>query len=250
MRIAEHFYSIQGEGVSAGVPAVFLRTAGCNLLCGGHGTIEDKALHDGAMWRCDTIEVWMKGTQYSEVELVKLFELQGYLDKLKQGAHLVITGGEPLQQQDAVINFIIAITDKLQFRPYIEIETNGTIAPRQLLLNLVKQWNVSPKLSSSGMPLERRIDHKALKLFGEEGARTKNAWCKVVIASEEDIKEIEGDTSPTHYFNDSQIILMPAASERETLRNLLPIVVEFCKSKGYRLSTRMQVEIWDKTTGV
>ena len=38
LAISEVFYSIQGEGKTMGIPAVFVRLAGCNLMCGGMGT--------------------------------------------------------------------------------------------------------------------------------------------------------------------------------------------------------------------
>ena len=50
IKIAEHFYSIQGEGRTAGYPAIFIRLSGCNLLCGGAGTQTDGKLHNGATW--------------------------------------------------------------------------------------------------------------------------------------------------------------------------------------------------------
>lgn len=248
MRIAEHFYSLQGEGATMGVPAVFLRLSGCNLLCGGQGTIEDGQLHDGATWRCDTIEVWAgRGQKMTPSEIVELFSREGYLRRLAQGAHLVITGGEPLQQHEEIVSLICELTEALHDRPFVEIETNGTLIPSVILLALVNQWNVSPKLSSSGMPAERRINQDALRVL----ACADNAWCKVVISCEDDLKELDdGLTDPTRNFFSRQILLMPAASDREALRKLLPIVAEHCKEKGYRLSSRMQVEIWDKTTGV
>lgn len=245
MRVAEHFYSIQGEGASAGIPAVFLRLAGCNLLCGGHGTIEDKKLHDGATWRCDTIEVWSKGLKKSVAEMMKLFTVtEAYAWKLHYGAHLVVTGGEPMQQQEELLAFLKALHDHMQTSPYVEIETNGTIEVNTTLATFyVNQWNVSPKLSNSGMPLERRINPTALRQLGS----FHNSWCKVVVSREEDLNEV---VQFEEYFSPRRIILMPAASDRETLRNLLPTIAEFCKEQQYRLSTRMQVEIWDKTTGV
>jgi hypothetical protein len=68
LAISEVFYSIQGEGITTGTPSVFVRLGGCNLMCGGMGTQFDNELHNGASWRCDTIEVWMKAQskQYHE----------------------------------------------------------------------------------------------------------------------------------------------------------------------------------------
>ena len=37
LKVAEIFYSVQGEGKWAGVPSVFLRTFGCNFQCRGFG---------------------------------------------------------------------------------------------------------------------------------------------------------------------------------------------------------------------
>ena len=50
IRVSEYFYSIQGEGLTVGVPAVFLRLQGCNLDCGS----------SGGSWVCDTEAVWNK----------------------------------------------------------------------------------------------------------------------------------------------------------------------------------------------
>ena len=52
LSISEVFYSIQGEGKTVGIPSVFVRLAGCNLMCGGMGTQFDGELHNGAEFRC------------------------------------------------------------------------------------------------------------------------------------------------------------------------------------------------------
>ena len=57
LAISEIFFSIQGEGKTVGIPSVFVRLGGCNLICGGEGTQNDKKLHNNAKWRCDTIEI-------------------------------------------------------------------------------------------------------------------------------------------------------------------------------------------------
>ena len=70
LTVSETFYSLQGEGPTAGTPAVFLRLKGCNLTCGGLNTVKTKQLDNGATWRCDTTEVWLKGQDmtYDEIK--------------------------------------------------------------------------------------------------------------------------------------------------------------------------------------
>ncbi len=105
LKVSEQFYSLQGEGRTVGVPAIFLRLQGCNLTCGGNNTIKTKELDSGATWRCDTIETWVKGSSFSFHDLVSYWENNDWISFLKTGAHLVITGGEPLLQQDKICLF-------------------------------------------------------------------------------------------------------------------------------------------------
>ena len=106
IKISEQFYSIQGEGRTVGVPAVFLRLQGCNLTCGGIHTVKSKKLDSDATWRCDTIEVWTKGNSYHFKDVCDDWENKNWVKLFKQGAHLVITGGEPLLQQSAICDLL------------------------------------------------------------------------------------------------------------------------------------------------
>ena len=135
MKISEIFESIQGEGTNAGKPAIFLRTAECNLKC---------------TW-CDTKYTWdWKNFDYAkEVKEISIKEIRRELEQFSN-RHLVITGGEPLMQQDDLAELLTFLKPKF----YVEIETNGTILPNNALSTLVDQWNVSPKTSNSGNPLE------------------------------------------------------------------------------------------------
>lgn len=243
MRIAEHFYSIQGEGPHTGVPAVFLRLSGCNLVCGGKGTIKDGRLHDGATWRCDTIEVWMKHKSVTIDELYETFVESGYITALERGAHLVVTGGEPLMQQTDLIQFLDRLAAHNQFA---EIETNGTVLPEEQLAYRVRQFNVSPKLGNSGMPLDLRVNAEALIYFSQ----SNKSIFKFVVTSHQDLIEIEHTFIKPFAISPDKVQLMPGTDTRDTLVSLLPTVAELCKATGYRLSSRLHLEIWDKKTGV
>jgi 7-carboxy-7-deazaguanine synthase len=126
LKISEHFYSIQGEGKTTGVPAYFIRLTNCNLTCGAsrklvnqitkgeldvdpnsswHG---DLHLNGEATWTCDSIPVWAKGEDAEFQYLIDSWEEQGIYENIKNRIiHIVWTGGEPTipQHQEAIINF-------------------------------------------------------------------------------------------------------------------------------------------------
>lgn len=106
MQIIEIFESIQGEGRYLGVPAIFIRTAGCNLACPF----------------CDTKHSWdgtETGFAMSAIDIVNLIRKNNYHAPL-----VVITGGEPCLQKD-LIEVIANL--KRELGVIIAIETNGTL---------------------------------------------------------------------------------------------------------------------------
>ena len=237
--VSEMFYSLQGEGRTIGYPAVFIRLGGCNLMCGGFGTQFDNELHHFATWRCDTIEVWMNAQKKSFGELFT----EEYVDAIKHGANIVITGGEPMLQQKAICELIKYVRDKISYTAYFEIETNGTIMPCEELCNEVGQWNISPKLSNSGNEKNLRYNRKVLW----DMCRLNNARFKFVISSEEDYKEVEKDFDFIPY---QQIYLMPAGSTQEELEETRPIVADLCKNNYLMMTDRLHIAVWNKKTGV
>ena len=238
--VSEVFTSIQGEGMSAGVPSVFLRLGGCNLMCGGQGTQYDKELHNGAQWRCDTIEVWMQAQmkEYQNVFTVK------QLSQLASGYHLIITGGEPLMQQKKIVELVSYIKSEIGSQPFIEIETNGTIAPNEHIKKLVNQWNVSPKLSNSGNEKNIRYKPEVIKILSQQ----KNVQYKYVVASKEDFNEIVNDYITLH--GTSKTTLMPAGENEGLLELTREQVAELCIENGIRYTDRMHIVIWNQKTGV
>lgn len=250
LRVAELFYSIQGEGSTMGKPAVFLRLTGCNLMCGGRGTENDKKLHDGATWRCDTIEVWLKGKTH-DPQLYALKLADEYRQEFNAGAHLIITGGEPMLQQNQLVAFLNMFQKQFQNHIYIEIETNGTIQPISSFLPLIDQFNVSPKLSNSGMPKSARLKHDVLhsfSLLSKKPGKIKTIF-KFVITDEGDMMEII-NLIERFEIRSKYIWLMPGCSNREQFEKVAPIIADACKKYGFHFSSRLQINLWNEVTGV
>lgn len=227
LRISEMFHSIQGEGRNSGTPAVFLRTQNCNLLC---------------QW-CDTIEVWKKGEVYSLDQLITLWCENGWLSALQsKKSHLVITGGEPLLQQGALTDFLKILGKNV----FVEVETNGTILPTEDFDAQVDQYNVSPKLANSGMHRKRRYLPEVIAWFSKK----KNSYFKFVVVDEKDLREVLDDFVNPFSILPSRVYLMPASTSRAELERRSPLIITLCKDSGFNYSPRLQLSLWDRTTGV
>lgn len=231
--ISEKFYSIQGEGQTMGVPSIFIRLAGCNLLCKSDS------------WVCDSIEVWQKGTK---TDFNKVLTNED-VSRLSAGAHLIFTGGEPLLHQDKIIRFLDWFNSEYNFFPTTEAETNGTIMPSIKMMHYIDYWNCSPKLSNSGESKERRINAEALKRINNRIVYTKqSAIFKFVISDYSDILEIVEDFKDI--ISMDKVVLMPAGDTQEKLNETRLMVVEQCLTHGFRYSDRLHIVIWNQKTGV
>ena len=223
----EIFHSVQGEGVNAGKPAVFLRLALCNLACA---------------W-CDTRYTWDWEHYDQRREVVAIS-----VDEAEEGIrrygcpNLVVTGGEPLVQQRSLTPLLERLKDG---GFWIEVETNGTIAPHKKLLAIVDHWSVSPKLENSGNTLPARENSRALRLFRD----LPSAHFKYVLEKPDDLAEIRALLAKYELPAD-RIVLMPQAQDRDTLLERSRWLVEICKSEGYLFSTRLQVLLWGNRRGV
>jgi len=231
LSISEHFYSLQGEGITMGVPSVFLRLTGCNLLCEGD-------------WICDTIEVWRKGDKYTHDKVMEMFE-DNYSELFKQGVHLVITGGEPVLQQKELEVFLRKYFEKHSMLPFLELETNGTKKLSNGLFDIITLINCSPKLSNSGEPYNKRIKEDVLKQINKH----KFSIFKFVITKKEDWCEVLKIITDFD-LDKKKVVLMPGADDEDMLKENSLMVAEICKENHILYSSRLQIEIWNKTTGV
>lgn len=229
IRIAEMFAdTIQGENF-VGMPATFLRLQGCTLNC---------------VW-CDTSEVWRKGNPYTVKELLNICETNNLINKWKNGQHLVLTGGSPLLQQKALIEFIQMVKEKYKFKPFIEIENECVIMPSSQMIEYVNLWNNSPKLKNSGNKIIRLRPEIIKKLN-----KLENSWFKFVISSDDDWKEIDDVYIKPGLIDKNKIVLMPEGINRDELQKHYNIVIETAIRENIRMTDRLHITIWNKKTGV
>jgi 7-carboxy-7-deazaguanine synthase len=163
--------------------------------------------------------------------------------------HIVITGGEPLLQQDKLVSLLKLLKSKRKKDDdsplyNIEMETNGTILPIKEIIDHVDQWNISPKISNSnnkerGINLER-FYKKSLSFY----INLKNAFFKFVVDELDDVKEIE-QLIQKYGLPQERIILMPQATTKEILLEKSIWIQEYAKRNDFIFSTRLQVLLWN-----
>ena len=190
-RISEIFHSVQGEGRYTGVPSLFLRFWGLQFPM---PRLWQRALPEMKVERlaefpvfesgCDTEYAWNSAYRHLLEELTA-DEICDRLEALVpsfqhpysgQATHLVVTGGEPMLSQTALVAVLDALAARDNLPNFITIETNGTQAPRQDLADRISRyegygsrewfWSVSPKLSISGEAWMRRYGPKWLRPIG------------------------------------------------------------------------------------
>ena len=239
LAISEVFYSIQGEGKTVGIPSVFVRLGGCNLMCGGMGTQFDGELHNGAEFRCDTVEVWMKAISKNVNEILD----KKCIEAIKQGAHIILTGGEPTMQQKGLEEFMKYVYQEINKYAYFEVETNGTIMPNEYLLLNIDLWNCSPKLLNSGNDRVMTFKPDIIKELNKH-----NTIFKFVINDLKEWKEVK----ELYYdiVDKNKIYLMPAGENQDLLNENKLNVVELAINNYVNFTTRLHIEIWNKKTGV
>ena len=249
--ISEDFYSVQCEGDTTGVPAVFIRLRSCNLMCGG----KDGSLMESgdATWWCDTEAVWRQGLQKPFNHLTDKWKDENILQWILEGrVNLIWTGGEPTlpRHQKSITSFLTWFYDNFSgnhgINVYNEIETNGTLYIEEDLFESLQQINCSVKLQNSGMSAKRRIKQDALERIMQH----ENYWFKFVISTEECLKEIERDFIEPFNIPNDRILMMPGLDSQKNFHERTRFCLEMAKKYGYRGLSRLHVSAWDKLTGV
>ena len=280
IKIAELFYSIQGEGRYMGVPSVFLRTFGCNFRCAGFGM----PLGEFSKEAEDIAEVAHMYTKYEDLPLVStgcdsyaswhpdfknlspMLESSAIVNRIMEilphkrweEEHLVITGGEPLLGWQRAYPDLLDHASMGRLKE-ITFETNGTQKLTKEFKEYLGHWqnadhtyqrevtfSVSAKLSCSGEHPDEAIRPEIVCEYEEVGY----TYLKFVVATEADAEEAleavdiyraAGFTGPVY--------LMPVGGVESVYALNNKAVALMAMKNGLRYSDRLQVPLFKNEWG-
>ena len=280
IKIAELFYSIQGEGKYMGVPSVFLRTFGCNFTCDSFGmprgeksqerhnivvsnykTYNELPLVSSG---CDSYASWMPEFKH----LSPLMETDAIVERIMEilphgewkDEHLVITGGEPLLGWQRSYRDLLS-HPKMQALKEITFETNGTQEITEDFGDFIyNEWymdpympvgreitfSVSPKLPASGEKWEDAICPDIVTSYTELGY----VYLKFVVSTEQDVADAEQAVREYRKAGfDGAVYLMPVGGVESVYSLNNRRVAELAMNKGWRYSDRLQVPLFKNEWG-
>lgn len=224
--------TFQGEGRNVGMPAIFLRLAGCDLRCRWCDT---RYAFDPQVWTHDNPGPKSMPLEYIQEQIILLASNPGI-------TNLVVTGGEPLLQQDALWPLLREFKYSLGW--HIEVETAGTKRPR--LGDSVSLHSVGLKLANSGIPASSRIYPEILREF-KELAAARRAVFKVVVESVIDLKEAE---DLAYEYGLRPMYVMPQGIGADALREMMRWLAPEAARRGLWVSPRLQIEVYGNVRGV
>jgi organic radical activating enzyme len=285
LKVAELFYSIQGEGRYMGVPSVFLRVFGCNFRCTGFGMprgessaeVETIAFaHANTPYTdyrdlplvstgCDSYASWDPRFKDLSPMLSSDAIVNGIMDMLPheewQDEHLVITGGEPLLGWQRAYPELLD-HPKMSGLKEITFETNGTQKLTAEFKEYLKNWqlktyhygglereitfSVSAKLPCSGEKWEEAILPEVVCEYEQVGT----AYLKFVIATEQDFADAECAIAAYRAAGFAgHVYLMPVGGVESVYAMNNRNVALLAMKNGLRYSDRLQVPLFKNEWG-
>jgi organic radical activating enzyme len=281
IKIAELFYSIQGEGRFMGVPSVFLRTFGCNFKCAGFGMPRgelseeaNKIAHTHKMIEsfqkyeelplvstgCDSYASWhpdfkdLSPMLTSEAIAERICEIIPFNEWRDE--HLVITGGEPLLGWQRAYPDLLNHT-KMTGLKEITFETNGTQKLDPKFKQYLIDWafgsderevtfSVSAKLSASGELWEDAICPDVVNEYQDYG----HAYLKFVVETDAHIQEAIRAVDAFRAGGFKGIVyLMPQGGVVEPYDKNKLRIANICCEQGWNYSPRLHVDLWGNGWG-
>jgi 7-carboxy-7-deazaguanine synthase len=281
IKIAELFYSIQGEGRYMGVPSVFLRTFGCNFKCAGFGMPRGELSHEATdlaathtmikafekyedlplvSTGCDSYASWHPDFK----DLSPMMESNGIVNRIMEilphrrwkDEHLVITGGEPLLGWQRAYPDLLNHASMSGLKE-ITFETNGTQPLTDEFRSFLYNWrkantdreitfSVSAKLPCSGESWEEAIRPKTVCEYEWFGT----AYLKFVIATEQDFADAQRATEEYRRAGfTGHVYLMPVGGVENVYAMNNKNIALLAMKHGLRYSDRLQVPLFKNEWG-
>jgi 7-carboxy-7-deazaguanine synthase len=282
LKVAELFYSIQGEGRYMGVPSVFLRTFGCNFKCAGFGmprgelsTEVDKVAERIDNYNsynelplvstgCDSYASWDPRFKHLSPVLETDSVAEAIVDSLPykewRDEHLVITGGEPLLGWQRSYPDLLA-HPKMKNLKEITFETNGTQELTEEFIDWINNawyddpyapfgreitFSVSPKLPASGEKWEDAIKPETVCSYSRIGY----VYLKFVVATDADVADALLAIKEYRAAGfDGPVYLMPVGGVESVYALNNKTVALAAMRHGLRYSDRLQVPLFKNEWG-
>jgi organic radical activating enzyme len=280
IKVAELFYTLQGEGQYLGTPSVFLRVFGCNFQCEGfsmpRGELSTERLeidpkdyknyndlplvHTG----CDSYASWDVRFKH----LSPMMTISSIVDKMQEmmpqgkfgdNVHLILTGGEPLLGwQRTYIDLLEEILERGMDLNFLTFETNGTQPLTDELLNyldirgrnhtLETTFSISSKLPSSGEAWKDAIKPEVVKEYTK--IKNHRSYFKWVVSNEDDYQDVVDAIAA---YKEANVILpvylMPSGGTTKVYDTNEKWVADLAMKNGWRYTPRLQVQLWKNAWG-
>lgn len=281
--------TIQGEGRYTGIPTVWIRFWGCNFDCDGFGQTDPtdrstyildyqtidikniKSMTDLPVFSrgCDSSYSWSKKFAH----LAKTSSVAQICDELEsfmksesnpqgkflhpvsnQWTHMAFTGGEPMINQNAIVDIMEEFNNRGNLPLYVTIETNGTQHVRSKFVDYFKSyqgelfWSVSPKLYLSGEAWEEAINPEVIQSYAEISDAGQLKY--VVNGSDRSWKEVEEATN--NYRQHSvkwPVWIMPVGADIEGQNKVAAKITEDAVMRGYNVAARVHTYIFGNAIG-
>ena len=219
VQLSEVFTSIQGEGIYAGIPMLFIRFQGCSLGCTWCDSRYTWKPEGGREWTWESLETKIK----AEVGI----------------GWACVTGGEPLEYPE---DFQRLILNLKMWQYKVEVETSGLVEIPWELHSLVDSWVVDLKCPGSGVTKE--------PILKDLGQLRPQDQLKCVVSGTEDLAYAR--TILRKVPTQAQVLISPVFTDQGTLDpELAQKCAAFCvQHPRYRLSLQTHKFIWGMKRGV
>ena len=286
--ISSDFYSVQGEGISSGVPSYFVRLGVCNLTCGmsrkfTNNLAKEQTLQDGeifkgdlelegkATWTCDSTSQWLwRGEDKDFQYLIDRWKEQDIYEDIKDGTiHIIWTGGEPTIKghQEAIVNF----------HKYwlLQVDLSTTLPGKEYAWrlpenDLIVRHNYNEIETNGTVVIEdalfRLLDQiNCSPKLSNSGMTEKqrinpdaikrimehsNYQFKFVISNEEDVKELFRDFVVPFSIPLKNVVCMPGLDDAANFEERTRFVMEMAKKYKFRGMTRLHIAAWNRVINV